>query len=180
MNLTRIRFTSLGLPFALAAVAALCVAACGQLTGLSDDYAFDLVEGGAKADAVAADAPIADAPIADGPVTDGPTPDAADAGKTCSAGESATALTRLNTFGGTAICKACLAPACCDDVEACFHNPDCNRVLGCKLDCTSRPSSERQQCLKDCNTAGGAVPALYTDGIAVCAAAACKQQCPLQ
>lgn len=153
------------------------LAACGQITGLSDDYQFDLVESGTAADG-ALDGSTEAAPGDAGPdVRDGASPDATNS---CTAVETAAATQRLGAYGGTPACKACLAPACCDDVAACADDGECSRVLGCKLDCTARPSPDRQQCFERCNNVGGPVPALYTSGMGACAIAACKQTCAFQ
>jgi hypothetical protein len=172
MHFTPNRLASLLVPVALVALAAL--AACGQVTGLSNDYEFDLVEGGAGDGGSAGDGSKSDAP------SDATSGDAADATKTCTTAESATAFMRLNTYSGTTTCKTCLAPSCCTDVDACFHDTDCSRVLGCKLDCTTKNSAERQQCFKGCGTSGSGVPDLFTNGIGACSASACRSQCAFQ
>ncbi|MDB4935499.1 MAG: hypothetical protein JWP87_2471 [Labilithrix sp.] len=176
MQYTTLRFASLGLPFVLVVGSA---AACGQVTGLSNDYEFDLVEGGGADGGAGGDAKL-DGPSSDASTTDAPGLDAADAANKCTTAETATALQRLNTLGGTTSCKTCLAPACCKDIDVCFHNPDCSSVLECKLDCTTRTSAERQQCFKSCNSGGGGVPDLYTSGMGACAASACKSECAFQ
>jgi hypothetical protein len=163
------------LPFALAALAA-----CGQVTGLSDDFEFDLVDGGtATVDGGGADG-TADAPRSDGSTTDGSAGDAADASNKCSASDTTAATQRLAEYNGTVVCKACLAPACCTDIDVCFHDENCSRVLGCKLDCTTRSGGERSQCFKNCNTSGGGVPPLYTNGIGACSTSACNAKCAFQ
>lgn len=174
MHLTRKKPTLLFASVALVAAAA----ACGQVTGLSDDYDFDLVvEGGVRNDASdgssGGDAATSDAPTDGSAVSDAPR----DATNTCTAGQTATAVQSLNTYNGTPTCKACLAPACCTDVETCFNNTPCSKALACRLDCTARNSAERTQCFTACDNVGGGPPPLYVNGIASCAASACKQQC---
>lgn len=149
------------------------LAACGQITGLSDDYDFDLVaEGGALTDASSDGAPT-DAASDRGATTDAPR----DASNACSTVQTAAALQRLDKSGGTTLCKACLAAGCCTDVDACLDNQPCSRVLDCKLGCTTQGANNQAQCFKGCDNTGGGPPALYTNGIAACSAAACKQQC---
>ena len=162
-------------------LAALAAAACGQITGLSDDYRFDLVDGGGAtpSDGAIFDA-AADAASVDAAVDARDGGASADAANICTPAETATAAQQLATYRGTRVCKACLAPACCDDVVTCAQSNECSRVLGCKLDCTSRPVADRQQCFDRCSNVGGGVPALYTTGMGACAATSCKQDCAFQ
>jgi hypothetical protein len=156
---------SLTLPFVLAA------AACGQVTGLSDDYVFDLdgsVTPGADS---AVDASTRDAP------SDASSSDVTDAAKTCSPAQIATAVQQMNAYNGATACKACLASACCSDVGTCSRASDCSRALDCKLDCTSRNFADRQQCFKDCSNSGSGVPASFTNGVGACAGSACVREC---
>lgn len=156
MQLTPIRIVSLGLTCVVA------VAACGQITGLSNDYAFDLDAG--KSDA--ADAHAADAlDAADG----GP-----ETGSKCSAAQTTLASTRLSQLGGTQACRSCLASACCTDVEPCTSASDCRRHLSCYLDCTPKVADQRPDCFSNCS---GNTPALYTNGIGACSVASCEAQC---
>jgi hypothetical protein len=144
----------------------LALAGCGQLTGLSDDYVFDL-DGGGKADAVA-----------DGGTTDASSDASLDAANRCSAAATASAMAIMASSNGATKCKACLAGACCTQVEECSRASDCNRIFTCKVDCTQRPASERQQCFTGCNTQGNAgPPVLYTNGVGACSTASCKQDC---
>ena len=161
----------------LALVLATCgLAACGQVTGLSDDYLFDLTEGGAASGDASADAPKGDAPTAVDATTD-----ARDAAaKACTATETASALEHLAAFGGTTTCKTCLAGKCCTDVVQCAGTNECSRVLSCKLDCTERQGADRASCYKNCNNNNGGPPSLYTNGVGACSMASCASECAFQ
>lgn len=157
------RCTAIALPLILVALA------CGQVTGLSSDYQFDLVDGGSKADA-AGDARQSDAPSSGDAASD-----AKDASAiACTAQETASALSKL-TSNGTTQCKNCLASACCGEVELCTKTSDCRNVLFCKLDCTDQ-GDQRAQCQSRCGN-GGAGLALYTSGIGACGGRACNADC---
>jgi hypothetical protein len=169
MYLTPIRVT------ALALIGLVSVAACGQVTGLSNDYQYDL-EGGAAADGAA------DGAKTDGTTTGDGATDAAtgtDATNKCSTSQTVKANQRLQQYNGTELCKTCLATSCCNDVDTCASNGDCNHVFSCKLDCTEKPPVERTQCFKSCTVNGGPSP-LYQTTVGACAPAACSTQCGLQ
>lgn len=171
MQNTRIRI----LAVSLGALAGL--AACGQVTGLSDDYLFDLTEGGA---ATGGDA-SGDASKSDAPGTGDAAADARDAtARACTVPETTNALQHLQAFGGTALCKTCLAGKCCTDVVECAGKSECGRVLGCKLDCTERSGVDRTNCYKSCNNSNGGPPMLFTNGVGACSTASCASDCAFQ
>jgi hypothetical protein len=145
-------------------VSLLPAAGCGQMTGLSDDYLFDLADG-AAADA-ASDA-RADAPDAAG--------DARDAAPRCSATEISNAQQAMKS-NGSAACKSCLATSCCTDVVTCAASNECGRVLACKLACSQSQGADRTSCSRDCTNSGGGAPALYTSGVGACSAT-CQTAC---
>jgi hypothetical protein len=170
MYLTRVRLLTLAVPVALA------VAACGQVTGLSDDYTYDL-----EAGAAAADGATTDAAKADGATGDGATDAGVDATNKCTTAQTVATAKKLNNgFNGTQLCKTCLATSCCSDVDTCTANGDCNHVLGCKLDCTEKQAAERNACFKMCTLAGNTQSTVFQSTVAPCAAAACTSQCGLQ
>lgn len=168
MYLTPIRIVALALP----AVLVLVLAACGQVTGLSDDYQYDL-EGGAKTDGA-----TGDGAKTDGATSDGATDAGVDATNKCSAGQTLKASQKMDGLNGSQLCKTCLAGSCCNDIDTCTSNPDCNHVFSCKLDCTEKPTSERTQCFKSCTISGGPSP-VYQATIGACGAAACTKECGL-
>lgn len=173
MQNTRIRYLAVA-PVSLASL--LGLAACGQITGLSDDYLFDLTEGGAAAGGDAS----GDASKSDAPVTGDAGADARDgAAKACTVTETASASAKLAASQGTAPCKTCLAGKCCRDVVECVDTTDCSRVLVCKLDCTVR-SGDRSNCFRNCNNTGGGPPPLFTDGVGACSTASCANECGFQ
>lgn len=164
MHLTPIRVGAL----------AVALVACGQVTGLSDDYEFDLVDGGSSATPDGG----ADATKADGSA-DGATDAAADASKQCTPAQALKTAQKLSSINGSQACKTCLATGCCMDVDTCTNNTDCSHVLDCKLDCTTKQGNQRFECFKGC-TVSGTTPPLYTNGVGACATASCKQECGLQ
>jgi len=168
MYFTPIRLAALALP------AVLAVAACGQVTGLSDDYTYDLEGGAATGDGGAADGATTDATTGDGATDAG-----ADATNKCSTNQTVKAAQKLQNYNGTQLCKTCLAGSCCNDVDTCSANSDCNHVFSCKLDCTEKSLSERSQCFKSCTVSGGGTGPVYQSTIGACAPAACTKECGL-
>jgi hypothetical protein len=168
MQSTPIRIGILALPVLVAA------AACGQVTGLSNDYTYDL-EGGASA----ADGATGDGATTDGTAGEGGDSGAPDATNKCSQSDSFKAAQRLSQFNGTQVCKTCLASSCCTDVDTCTSNGDCDHVLSCELDCTEKPVGQRSECFKQCTVNGGK-PAVFTNGVLACASGACSNPCGLQ
>jgi hypothetical protein len=153
----------------------LAIAACGQVTGLSDDYTYDLEGGAATADGGG------DSAKTDGPTGDGATDAGFDATNKCTTAQTLATSKKLNNnFNGTQLCKTCLATSCCNDVDTCTATQECNRVLACKLDCTEKQPGERPACFKAC-TLGGSTPSpVFQSGVAMCAAAACARECAFQ
>ncbi len=168
MHLTPIRLS------ALALATALLVGACGQVTGLSDDYTYDL-EGGATGDGSSEGATTGDG-AASG---DGSSDAARDAANKCTTAQTLATTQTLQSYNGTTICNTCLARACCTDVDTCSLNQECDKVLGCKLDCTQGAPGDRAQCLKSC-TSSGNPNSLFTTTVGACSGAACRQECGLQ
>lgn len=122
------------LSFVLAAVTA---SGCGQVTGLSDDYTFDLADAAASSSVDAGDAGR-DASAA------------SDAGAGVDAGAcQSSAATTLNNQGGTLQCRTCLANGCCNQVEACWSDSTCRNTLRCVLACSAE--NARAQCIAKCD-----------------------------
>lgn len=152
--------------------------ACGQVTGLSNDYLFDLQEDGGGIDASSDATASADGPKADA-ISDA-TADTADAAR-CSATQTASATVRMSQMNGLAACKQCLASDCCTDVETCTSTSDCRRALSCRLDCTTRTGTDRHDCFNSCQNGGGnPTPDTFTNGIAACSKSSCDAICALQ
>jgi hypothetical protein len=168
MYLTPIRAV-LGLSIVLAA------SACGQLTGLSDDYQYDLEGGAASGDSGGAGdgATKPDAPT----TTEGGTDSGLDASNKCSPNQAFKTGQKLGTYSGTTVCKSCLATSCCNDVDTCTASADCNHVFSCKLDCTLK-SGDKTSCFKSCTLNGGLSPE-YQATVGSCAPAACSNPCGL-
>lgn len=161
MKLAKYRALTMAVPLTLAAMA------CGQVTGLSNDYQYDLEGGGGGGSTT--DGP-SDAPAADGPVADAAL-DVLDATAACTAQAINSAQARMNGTNGTAACKTCLATACCGDVETCFKASECKSAFSCKLECTTQ-GDQRAQCLGRCTNV-----ALYSTGIGACGGRSCKTEC---
>ena len=151
---------------------------CGQVTGLSDDYQYDL-EGGTTSVDGGGGGGTDGAAKTDAPTTaEGGTDSGVDPINKCSNSQSVKAGQRLNNYNGAPLCKSCLATSCCNDVETCAANADCNHVFSCKLDCTDKPAEQRTQCFKTCTVNGGPSP-LYQTTIGACGPAACTKECGL-
>jgi hypothetical protein len=189
MQLTRIRSATSTrahrVSVARAAALALCTlgalvtstGACGQVTGLSNDYLFDLQpDGGAALDA-SGEASADGGPKTDAP-TDAPTDVRVDTGvdaATCSLAQAQSTDMRLSQINGADECKQCLANDCCNAVDSCLNVSECRRALSCRLDCTTLTGTDRHSCFNTCNsnTGGNTTPASYTSGVGACAASAC-------
>jgi Tfp pilus assembly protein PilW len=164
MKPSTLRVILVALPLALGAPVALVAGGCGQLTGLSNDYTYDLSEGGDASSDGAVDA-AADAA------------DASDAGK-CSAAAAATTATKLAQTNGSAVCEACLASSCCTSVDSCVAVASCKSHFFCLLDCTSiQAANDRASCVKNCSNGGSSATPLFTNGVGQCAGVACKTEC---
>lgn len=152
--------------------AAALVAACGTITGLSDDFTFDGGEGGASAGDAGGDG-SADAGADTGGGRDGSADAKADAGK-CNASQAGQALLAMQGTG-TEPCRTCLAQSCCTDVTSC-HN-DCGSRLQCDLDCTTKGGG-RTNCMDSC--ANDKPSTTFESGLLGCATASCGDVCGFQ
>jgi hypothetical protein len=152
----------------------LTTGACGQVTGLSNDYLFDLQNDGggvdAKGDASAS---------ADGPKGDAIADASGDrAAPKCSLAQATSAQVRMSQMNGLMECKDCLANNCCTDVEACASATECRRAFACRLDCTTLTGSDRHDCYNACMNGGGnATPASWTSGVDACSKSSCDAIC---
>ena len=172
MQLTRIRFAT-SATFATFAGLAVATGACGQVTGLSNDYLFDVQEDGGTALDGGGDATTEGGSRTDAP-TDAPVDTGADAA-TCSFAQAQSTQLRMTQLSGASGCKQCLANDCCTDVDSCLNTSECKRALSCRLDCTTMTGADRHSCFQACssNSGGNTTPASYTSGVGACATSAC-------
>jgi hypothetical protein len=178
MQLTPIRQRA-GVTVALVVplVLVLTTGACGQVTGLSNDYLFDLQEDGGRIDANGDAAASADAPKGDA-IADALADRAA---PKCSVAQAASAMLRMSQYGGEVACKNCLADNCCTEVETCSSKPECDRAFSCRLDCTPLTGTDRHDCFNQCMNGGSnATPASWTSGVAACSKSSCDSICAFQ
>lgn len=131
------------------------VGACGTLTGLSDDYTFDLavqpgVEGGSADGSTASDGSSP--------------PDASfDAGM-CTATQAESTNNYLSGASGSSDCKSCLQTSCCVPVAQCVTGSgNCKNRLDCNLKCTEQGGNARQTCLNQCQATVPTGSAAYVD-----------------
>lgn len=127
-----------------AALSLLVVGACAQVTGLSDDYRYDLVEAGS-------DAAVTDGASRGEAGTDAGA-DTGSAADRCTAQERAqaqNAIVQANGDNLTATCRTCLATSCCDEIAACAGDPSCEQSMECVFGCMK--SGNRSQCLGNCS-----------------------------
>jgi hypothetical protein len=150
---------------AVFACASLASLACGQVSGLSDDYTFDLVEAGA-ASSDAGDSGAADAAAA------------LDSGAPVDAGsaqcKAAASRDLANEGVGTVACRTCAADKCCGLIEACLASsggPGCRNTLKCALACSSE--NARTACLAKCDGVQGAA---FAD-VRACLQQGCSAAC---
>jgi hypothetical protein len=155
-------------------VLATCAGACGQVTGLSNDYVYDLQEDGGSA--------TGDAKADTAATADGAMPDAGSDGSvgvdaaTCSAAQAGSTELRLTQFNGSTGCKTCLADDCCMDVDTCLNISECRKAFACRLDCTTMTGTDRHTCFQTCNSnsGGNTTPMSYTIGVGACAVSKCS------
>ena len=134
-------------------VVALLAAGCGQITGLSDDYTFDLEDAAADG----------------GRDGGGDAATSQDAGPAC----KSTATNYLNGEGtGSAACRTCVGTSCCVTVNACSQSSECRNDLKCVIACSSSDGA-RQSCVAKCegNTHNAFAPLLQ------CMQQNCTAQC---
>ncbi len=175
MQLTPIRQRA-GVAVALVVplVLLLTTGACGQVTGLSNDYLFDLQQDGGGSDANGDAAAATDAPKGDA-IADA---NADRAAPKCSVAQAASATVRMSQMTGLMACKDCLANNCCTDVETCSNSSECRRAFACRLDCTTLTGTDRHDCFNACMNGGGnPTPASWTSSVAACSKSSCDSIC---
>lgn len=156
-----------GRALAVASVIAV-VGACAQVTGLSDDYRFDLPADGADA-----------ASTEDGGTEagrDGSTGDSG-GGERCTKNQQAQTQTTFAQSGGDNVplqCKSCLGQGCCDDIKKCADNAQCVDSMKCVFGCQQKNGNAKTQCLSSCKNA-------FRDFVGACVASTCgAPTCQLQ
>jgi hypothetical protein len=136
-------------------------AACAQVTGLSDDYTFDL--DGGKRDG------------GEGGADGSSSGDAITPGK-CSVADTSQAAEDISNANGdkiaSAACRTCLAANCCSSIHACAGDGTCKDAMSCIFGCQAKPQNEKRRCLDGCNE--GAFGAVGT-----CSRQDCQQDCNL-
>lgn len=126
--------------------AALGIVGCGQITGLSDDYTYDLADGATSSDGAAGDAKTDGGTSTDGAVGTG------DAGSPTCKTQATAYLTTENA--GSVACRTCVANNCCTGVNACSQLSACRNDLKCVLDCSTSDTG-RQSCVSKCQANQG-------------------------
>lgn len=156
-------------PFVALFVLATAGSSCAQVSGLADDYRYDLVAAAPTLDATA-DAGEGDATVrADS--------SASDARSTCGATERARAATQITSAGGDSLsgqCRQCLASNCCAQIGACANNADCEASMKCVFGCQNQNGggNAKTQCLANCRT--GFFPTVGACIQATCASPICQ------
>jgi hypothetical protein len=131
---------SVTLPIALAP-------ACAQVTGLSDDYQYDLVDGSAGQEQDASTTKDGGAQAADAAREGGA------AGDRCSAAERSEAQATIGQAGGDGIpaqCRMCLATNCCDEIATCGQQDECTQSMKCIFGC--QKNGNKSQCINGCRS----------------------------
>jgi hypothetical protein len=141
---------------------------CGQLTGLADDYRYDLDAGGAP-ETSAADPSTADAS------DDAPHDASADShAPACTAVQTEAAQTALTTNDGSNVpsaCRTCMADSCCTEIQTCAKNANCAASMKCIFDCQQKGGG-KAQCLNNCAKAFATV-------VGTCVQNDCNADCQL-
>lgn len=148
------------------------VSACGQITGLSDDYTYDLGAADSATKEGGTDASASDGSSSADVVTtnDG----ASDSGLRCTDTQRNAALASMTQMKNDT-CKACLATRCCTAVQACTAQTNgCRVTLSCHLDCGEKGNP--QQCFNTQCTNGTEVT---FQAVRSCATSFCKNECVL-
>ena len=148
------------------------VSACGQITGLSDDYTYDLgAPDGAISEGGAVDATSGDGSSSGDVVT---TNDGGDSGLRCTDAQRSAALGSMTQMKNDT-CKTCLATRCCTAVQACTaQTSGCRVTLSCHLDCSEKGNP--QQCFNAQCMNGNEVT---FQAVRSCATSFCKNECVL-
>jgi hypothetical protein len=150
---------------ALAAAAGLVfVVACGEVTGLSDDYTFD---GGGEGASASGDA-------SDGGTESGSTTDAGSCGPIA----ADAAAHNPTILGASDVCRSCLSQKCCVEVVECSLANDCAKRLNCNAACTRSGGGGGGGGVKDCiaNCSDTTPPASYAK-VGACADTNCSTTC---
>src|SRR5688572_9056272 len=144
-------------------VIALSIVACAQVTGLSDDYKFDLDaaadggEGGTSGG-------------------DGATP-FVDGGK-CSASDQSTASTDIRNANGDKVpllCRTCLVANCCTPIHLCAGLNVCRDSMRCIFNCQDKvQQNEKATCLRQCDDTA------FNTAVGTCVTQDCQQACDLK
>jgi hypothetical protein len=137
---------------------------CAQVTGLSDDYRYDL-----------------DAATVDGAGGDAAGGDAASdaAAGQCSSIERTRAGTELAAVSGdllTGQCRTCLANNCCTPIDTCSKNLECQQSMRCVFQCQRENGggNNKAQCLNNCQNT-------FARTVGACVQASCGSPvCQLQ
>lgn len=119
-------------------------ASCAQVTGLSDDYRYDLAANSATGDAGADGAAFSDG-------------SASDARSQCSQNERNRASMEISNAGGDTLnfqCRQCMASSCCSQIDACAKSSDCENSMQCVFNCLKDNGSAtaRTQCVNNCRS----------------------------
>jgi hypothetical protein len=161
--------------FACAFALVVPLGACGQVTGLSEDYRFDqLADGGTL---------LPDSGQGSAPGTDGGPGDAnggskldvaPDARETCASAARATATTELTNAGAEPLsaCTTCLATNCCASVGRCATSNVCNDSMKCVYGCQNKQPNPKIQCLGGCSNT-------FEETLKACIESACASSCSL-
>jgi hypothetical protein len=160
-----------------AVLASILLASCGQLTGLSDDYRFDL-DAGAPSSTTGPDGAriVGDAA---GSTVDGRAGDGASgtdaAHPPCSAADRVTATNDLAQADLVpSACKSCLASSCCTEIETCASRSECDTAMKCVFQCQKNGGGNaRTVCLDNCKAA------TFFQTVGSCISSSCSS-CQLQ
>ena len=149
------------------------VGACGQVTGLSDDYRFDQLEGGSITDGQSADGKTDGTVGADGS-SGGPRDATADAKESCNTTQTVTAQEDLTNANAEIVsaCRNCLAGNCCLTVHHCATSNDCDNSMKCVFGCQGKQGNAKTVCLAQCGD-------VFQRTIEACLDSACSTNCSL-
>lgn len=111
------------------------VCSCAQVTGLSDEYRYDLGDAASGTDASEVDA-------------------GANAGDRCDSTDRTRTQSMITEAGGERIasrCRSCMAANCCDEIQKCAQTDECTQSMKCVFGC-QQSGGGKNQCIKSCNS----------------------------
>jgi hypothetical protein len=131
--------------------ASIVLVSCGALTGLSDDFRYDLDGGSSGSSGTASDGQAGDGAAA----ADGGDDGAASVRQQCNTAEKQQASTEMAAVDplSAGTCRNCLASNCCLDIDRCAKDTKCADSMKCVFQCIrdNGGGGAKQVCVNNCD-----------------------------